>query len=655
MSNRKILFEPVKIGPLETKNRIVMPPMEHNFATTEGEITDKNIEHYARRAQGGVGFITVEATYIDPTGKGRVWQTGIWHDKLTPSWKRLADAVHKHDVSLTVQLMHAGTQTTYDITGQQPISSGTHVSCVPVCNQVPHPLTYNEIDWIQNKFAEGARRAKEAGLDAVTVHGAHGYIVHQFLSPYMNNRGDKYGGSLENRMRFPLEVVERIKEKVGDNFPILYRMTADDYRPGGLTIDDSVAFCKELEKAGVVCLDISAGIYESGNMIFSYMNQPQGLLRHLSRPIKNAVNIPVMSVGGVVDPEVAEDIVKSGDADLVNVGRALMTDPDWPIKVQEGREDEIRKCIRCKECLYPLLGTFEVQRPCWCFNNPQLGFEKEREITPAAASKKVLVIGGGVGGMETARVAKMRGHDVTLLEKDGVLGGHFRLATKAEHKKEAVNVIKYLETQMNKLNVKVNLNQKADLNTVKSMNPDVVVVATGSNAVIPDVPGANLSHVVTAFDVLDDKVDTKNNILVAGGGLVGLEAAIYLTEKGKKVTVIEMLDDLASDAISDAGPVLMEETDRLKIRTITNVLLKEIKSDSVIIEKLENRRLVRTKEFETIKPVDTVVLAIGASPERTLIQPLIDAGYTVHTVGNCEQIGRGLHAIHGGFFTGLKI
>ena len=344
------------IGKVRIRNRIISSPMERNYATRDGAVTQRYIDNLVAKAKGGVGLILVESTYVDPRGKGRVYQLGCYDDKLIPGLKRMTDAVHKHGAKIGLELHFGGRQTNSDVTGFQPMAPSS-VPCWVSGGEIPREMTVAEIKDMVKKFAEAAERSKRAGFDLVEIHGGHGYLVAQFLSGYSNKRTDEYGGTLEKRMRFPLEVVKAVRDAVGEDFPIAYRLSGDEYIDQGVTLEETVPFATKLEEAGVNLIDVSAGLYETTYIISQPMDVPLGCNVPLAEEIKRAVNIPVTVVGRINDPAFAENILNEGQADFVSFGRALHSDPDFPQKAREGRLDDICMCIACMQGCIDILGT----------------------------------------------------------------------------------------------------------------------------------------------------------------------------------------------------------------------------------------------------------------------------------------------------------
>lgn len=621
MRQLTVLTSPINIGNLQLKNRMVMPPMVTNYAYSDGSVTDRLVAYHVERAKGGVGLIIVEASYVHPSGKGFKNQVGIYSDRLLPGLRRLVEAVHAYGAKIAIQLYHGGRQTSSKVTGQ-PLLAPSPIPCATI-GETPKELTREEIASLIQAFAQAARRAKAAGFDAVEIHGAHGYLINEFLSPYANKRADEYGGPLENRMRFPLEVVRAVRQAVGPEYPIIYRLSADEKVPGGLTLEETRTFAKKLEQEGVNALHVSAGIYETAAWIIQPMYFPRGCLVDLAQGIKSAVNIPVIAVGRINDPEVAESILAAGKADLISFGRQLLADPETPKKIIEGRLDEIRHCIACcQACIDELF----LDHAIGCTVNARTGFEREFPLEKAERSRKVLVVGGGPAGMEVARVAALRGHRLTLWEKESKLGGQLPLAYAPPQKGEIATFRDYLVKQMEKLKINVQLNKEATLEAIRHEKPDVVILATGARPAIPDIPGADGEKVITAWDVLQGKAEAGTNVVVIGGGLVGCETADYLAEKGHKVTILEMLPKVASDIGPLMAPLLLERLEKQGVQIITEAKVTAIHSDRVTYK--------RNGQEESLTGFDTVVLAIGSQSNDTLAREMEGSGIDYYVIGD---------------------
>lgn len=441
------LFQPLAVAGVTFKNRIVFPPCVVNFGGLNGEVTDTSLAYYEARARGGAGTVIVEAAYVRPDGKVEPGELGAHEDALIPGLRRLATAIHRHGAVALLQINHCGRQAKARILGCQPVSSSAVPS--PVMKDVPRELSVPEVQEMVAAYAAAAARAQQAGFDGVELHGAHGYLIAQFMSPYVNRRDDEYGGDAARRMRFPLEIIAAIRHRCGERFVIFFRFSADEYVPGGLTLEETRPNAQRLEAAGVDVLHVSAGVYETGHIFTPLASHPRGSLVHLAEAIKQVAHAPVVTVGKITDPEFAEGILQAGRADMVAIGRGLMADPDFPQKAATGRANEIQKCIGCRNCLRTLFRG----NPVACSVNPALGKELLFE-QPAPGRRSVVVVGDGAGALQAAWVAALRGHEVTLWAGSGPLGG--KLANAAGPKNdEAATVVKFIASRLPRVGVAV--------------------------------------------------------------------------------------------------------------------------------------------------------------------------------------------------------
>lgn len=641
------LFSPFRIKSMELKNRIVMPPMGTIFASADGGPSDKLIEYHEARARGGAAMLTVEVTEVHPYTHISIGDRGpaaLFDDNLIPRWRQFTERIHAAGAKASIQLYHPGRQFPMLDPSKPPLAPSALPCPCPVCHDVPRPLTIAEIEELVQAWGQGARRAKEAGFDAVEVHGAHGYLIAQFMSAHSNRRTDRYGGDLRSRLRFPLEILRAVREKVGPDFPVIFRYSADERAPGGRTLDESVAIAPLLVEAGADCLSVSTGTYLT---LMTYLipatGVAQGLNVDAAAAIKGAVDVPVIVAGKLNDPVMAEQVLRDGKADLIAIGRGLLADPELPNKAAAGQFEDIRWCIACNECIYRILTAFGIV----CTVNPELGREREMELKPAARAKRVLVAGGGPAGMEAAHIAAKRGHDVTLYEAEEHLGGQFRIASLPPWKQEISPYLKYLSRRLEGTGVKVVLGQPLTPSLVAEAKPDVVVVATGGKPLLPDIPGSNADNVVTAHDVLLGKAVTGQRVLVVGGGLVGCETADFLSLYGKEVTIVEMLPELASDMAMGPRDLLLERLRQSQVVALTSATIVEIIADGVVAEHEGHR--------DTIGGMDTIVLALGVTSVNELADAIKDKGPEVQVIGDAKTPGKALEAIAAGAEVGRNI
>jgi 2,4-dienoyl-CoA reductase-like NADH-dependent reductase (Old Yellow Enzyme family)/thioredoxin reductase len=633
------LFEPMQMGKLGLRNRIAMPPMVVNLGNPDGSVSEDTKAYYAERAKGGVGLITVEATAVTTNGRSSPFQLRIDKDDFIGGLRGLTQEVHRFGAKVGIQLVHCGRQGSSKYTGEQPVAP----SPIPSAGgEIPREITAYEIEDLIKNFANAAVRAKEAGFDAVEIHGAHGYLINQFLSPRVNKRSDEYGGSLAGRSKFALEVVRRIRAKVGDDLTILFRMSADEYLPDGVTLNESMAVASMLQEAGIDCIDVSAGTQESLDMFVQPSSLPPGCLVHLASAIKKVVSVPIITVGRIGDPLLAEAVLLQGAADLIAMGRALIADPELPRKASEGRFDEIRPCVACRSCFDRL---FEKARVT-CAVNASFGQEKSLPILPAQRQKKVLVIGGGPAGLEAARIVALRGHKVVLYEKEDRLGGQLHLASIPLYKQGISSLTKFLVSQMIKLGIEVHVGRQITRDAVSEIRPDAVIVATGSIPVVPEIPGVWGTNVSLAIDVLAGKKAIGEIVVIIGGGQIGCETADFLAAMHKQVTIVEILEDLAIDMGPLAKMPLLKRLRERGVNIYTNTTVEEI-SERGVSAKVDGKRIKLGAE--------SIILATGSKSNGELAKQLAKEIGELYVIGDCVEPRKVYDAIHEGFQVGLKI
>lgn len=665
----KYLFQKIKIGKLELDNRVVLPALNMCYATKEGFIDGKTINFWVERAKGGAGLMIIGGCYVEPLGISRYGSTAIYDEKFIPKLKELTSQVHKYNSKIACQLYHAGRHANVALVSSlQPVSA----SAIPsrLRKTVPRELTTAEAEAIVAKFGEAAKRAKAAGFDAIEFHAASGYLISQFLSPVTNKRSDKYGGDLRQRMTFLVEIIKEVRNAVGEDFPLLCRISGDEFVEGGNTIKESKIIAEELERLGINAIDVTGGWHESEIPEIT-MSVPQGAFVYLAQEIKSVVNIPVIASIRMTDPAFADKVVEEEKADLVAIGRALIADPEWPQKACNGRYEEIRKCIACCQGCVEMIWE---GNPATCLLNVQVGREEELRIVPALRKKKVIVIGGGPAGLEAARVSAMRGHEVILYERTNKLGGQLNLASVVPSKKEFAETVQYFSKQLDFLHVKVVLGAEAKVETIMKQKPDTVILATGAKLLIPQISGIGLPHVVKAWDVLSGDAETGHKIVIIGGGPIGCETGLFLAKKGtidcetafflasvgaiewetavklnrkgnKSITIIEMLDKVAKALPRFSRRELIRNLLSADIKILTNAVLKEISDKGVYV--------IQSGQPQFIE-ADTIVITVGVQSDNDLMKELKGQVEDMFVVGDCKEPRNALEAIHEGFMAGIQ-
>jgi len=635
----KHLFSPIKIGSMTVRNRIYSSPHHPLFIDlTTGLPGERMVQYWAAKAKGGTGMI---GTYLAEV-HAHEEHDAFRRPGAVDAFKRAADAVHQYGAKMVCQIAHSGGQ------GGNFMEKSWAPSAVPnldsrMVRYIPHEMTRDEINGTIDAFAHAASVAKEAGMDAVGIHGAHGYLLTEFMSPYFNRRIDEYGGSLENRMRFPLEVIDAVRDAVGDDFVVGIRINADEFVDGGYTLDDFLVMAPMLTKTGKLdFLNVSVGTYTSTATVIDPMYLPLDSWVYCAAAVKQVVDIPVIARGRITDPEQAEKILANNQADMVSMVRAIIADPEFANKAKEGRVDEIRRCIGCNEGCWRR-GTTDltlgVLRGMTCTMNPAVGLEGEPgwgELEPAAVKKRVMVIGGGPAGLETARVAALKGHQVSLYDRGSELGGQTLIAAKAPGRDGFLDVGRYFTYQMRLLNVDVHLNTEVTAEMVTEQDPDAVVVATGSVPFIPDIPGVDGDNVVTVWQVLKGEVAVGNNVVIIGGDddIQSLSTADFLADLGKKVEVLSMDYHCGSKIEPCTLQALYQRLLKRNVILTSNTEVKEISSNTGITNNLFNQ------EERRIEGVDTIVIAYGGREDNALYYTLKDRVREIHVVGDADSVRR---------------
>ncbi len=655
MPDIDLLLEPIKVGKLMLPNRVVMTTVKLGYGNPEGEVNDRHIAFYRRRAEGNVGLITSEPMYIQRNGWELPTQLGIHEDALIPGLQKLTEAIHKAGGLIMAHINHAGRAANPKLVSPEACVSASDVICP--ANQIkPVPLDVEGIAEIIMAFGAAAKRVKRAGFDAIEIPFSHGYLIHQFLSPHTNHREDEYGGSLENRLQFGLEVLAAVRAEVGDDFPIIVRMNAKDYVPGGLEIEDAVEIARALDEFGVQALSITSGtMCESVPFCLYPTGTPKANLLPMAAQLREAVSIPIIVAGRIRTPKVARDALNANQTDLIGLGRPFLADPDWVVKTENGDQNAILLCAACHQ---GCLGELRVGHGTTCMFNPLTGREGEVQITPVEESRRIMVIGGGPGGMEAALIAAQRGHQVTLYERDDQLGGRLREAASAPYKEEFLDLIRYQKTYVERKGVDVHLNTDVTPEIVVKESADVVVLAVGAEPIVPPFPGLEDSNWTTAYDILGGKseVNTETAFIV-GAGTTGLEIAEHLALQGVSSVAVKRKPEVGGKLDPLAQVYLLRRLESLGVDVRTGIEVIRFKKNddgntTVVARSYPHQKNMPEQRFQAEK----VVIALGLRPVRSLAESLkSQKGIEVYSIGDCVEPREALDAIWEGFEIGNKV
>lgn len=658
------LFEPINIGKVKIKNRIAMAPMGIvGLTDPEGNPTQRAIDYYIERAKGGVGLIITSLFKVDNTievNRGRM-------ELVTNTSRRplgeLCDAVHSLGSKIFIQLTAGFGRVIRKerLTTAQPVSASAipnHSDPSIICR----PLETEEIEKLVKAFGYAAEIAAISGMDGIELHGHEGYIFDQFTTPIWNHRTDKYGGDLQGRLTFTFEVLREIRKRVGDDFPVQYRfglkhyikglnkgaLKEEDFTEAGRDIEEGLEMAKLLEEAGFDALHVDAGCYDSWYWPHPPSYQDYGCMVDMAAMVKKVVKIPVTAVGKLDIPDLAEKVVAEGKADMIAIGRGLLSDAHWSNKARDGRVDDIRPCIGCHGCF----SRFMKGRPLSCAVNPTCARENIYPITRTEQAKKIMIVGGGLAGMEAARVAGLRGHDVTIYEKTNTLGGHLIEATVPDFKKDLKRLGQWYERQVDKLGIHIRFGTEVTTDFIGQENPDAVIVAVGSRPYIPDIRGMDKNNVYNCIDVLLGKKAVGDKVVIAGGGLIGCETALWLAQQGKQMTIVEMLPELMQ-----SGPIvppmnrvmLLDLLAFHKVKAVTNATMEEVADKALII--LESNTS-KKKEIEA----ETIILATGMLSNDLFYEEVLRSDIAqVYAIGDCREVRNVYGAIWDGFEVGRVV
>ncbi len=619
----KALFQPLSLMGLKLRNRIVMPAMGTRYANENGAVTRQLIGFHVERAKGGVGLQIVEQSFINH--ERPACMLSVSEDQMIPGLNDLVEGIHAEGGKVAIQIGSLGSI--------YPGAKG------------PDELTVQEIKKRIEEFGRAVKRCREAGFDALEIHGAHRYLINQFLSPQTNHRTDIYGGDFEGRMTFLLEICQGIREKIDPNYPLFVRMNGDGFDPEGLGLEEAKVLARRLQAIGVNALDISAGTWKSQARTVPPYAFPRGCHVYLAEAIKKEVQIPVITAGRVNDPVLADDIIREGKSDLVGMGRALLADPFLPEKARQGNLQDIRRCIACNFCHEERLYR---NKKIKCAVNASLGREQEGGLQPARKAKKIFIVGGGPAGLEAAWTLKSRGHRVVLWEKEAQLGGQLRHALVPPHKEELQHFLHWLSHEVKRTGVEIHLGHEVTSDFLSRADADEIVLAVGSRAAFLSIPGGGGERVFSAREVLGamEKFDLGNQVVIIGGGRVGCETAEYLGQKGKQVTLLEVLDKAGSDISPEIRRLLLERLSALPINIHCSCEVIRIEEDKVIF--FDRGRQKREAAAHS------VLLAVGSRSNDTLERQLMGKR-EFYSIGDCSKPGNIVDAIHAGAHMGRNL
>lgn len=637
-------FNPGRIGRLELKNRLIVPAMVTNTCTADGLPTERFIQYHEEKAKGGWGLIITEDYAVTPYAGGFRELAGLWDDSQIPAHTEFVNRIHRLGAKICCQIYHAGRQTNSKINGVQCMAPSPYKD--PPSFENPREMTQEDINEVIKAYADAAVRAKKCGFDAVEVHGAHGYLINQFNSPYSNKRCDEYGGTTWNRTRFGREVIEAVRAAVGEDFPILFKLTVNEYVAGGLTINEGREVARIYSKEPIDAITISQGVNATEWAVIPPAHiAPIGFMQNVKACREVIKNIPVIAIGRIINFDLAHQLISDGVCDFVAMGRASLADPLAPKKYMEGNYDDIQLCIGCVQgCLGNLRKNIAIQ----CLVNPRTVKEYCTDLSKTEIPKKVTVVGGGIAGCEAAVSAAMKGHEVTLYEASDHLGGQWKLAAVPTAKQDFTTLLMWLKRQMEKQNVRIHLNTPYTAETAEAEKPDVILYTAGSTERTLKGKGLEGEHIFKAQEILSGRKNTTGNkVVVIGGGSVGVETAVHMAQDFKDVTILEVRDRISADGEFSNNYFLFRHMKEYNVQAYAKAFFESFEDGVVTFR--------QNDEIKKIYDVTDIVISVGSIPNNALAEELKDKGFDVRVCGDASGVKPGLKNIEEGYFLGLSI